>query len=53
MWLEATSGNLAVRRGPAFYFESECQEAEAREGVSEAEKVMEFRMEFLRKLRGS
>lgn len=51
-WLEATSRRLTARRAPAFYFEAEYGEAEAREAVSEAEKVMAFGIRFLRQLRG-
>ena len=51
-WLEATSGKLAARRGPAFYFEAEYGEAEAREAISDAQQVMAFGTEFLKRLRG-
>ena len=51
-WLEETSGRLAARRAPAFYFETEYGESEAREAVQDAKKVMEFGAWFLEKLRG-
>lgn len=52
IWLETISARLAVSRAPAFYFESEYGEEEARRAVSESEQVMAFTVELLRRLRG-
>ena len=52
-WPEAISARLATGRAPAFYFEAEYGEEEARRAVSESKQVMAFVEELLRRLRGS
>lgn len=51
-WLETVSGRLALRRAPAFYFEAEYAEAEARQAVADAEEVMRFSRALRQSLRG-
>jgi len=50
-WVEMLSARLAARRAPAFYFEVEYDEAEAREAVSAAEQVMAFGRGLIKQLR--
>lgn len=52
-WLEQVSGWLAVSRAPAFYFEAEFGEEEARRAFAEAEQVIALAIGLLERLRGS
>lgn len=49
--LQRISARLATLRAPAFYFEAEYGEEEARTAVGDAEQVMAFGRVFLKRLR--
>lgn len=51
-WVEEVSGKLAALRAPAFYFEVDYSEAEARAAVTDAEQIMAFATTLLERLRG-
>jgi HEPN domain-containing protein len=51
-WLSGLSGRLAELRGPAFYHEVEVGDAEAREAVEAADRVLVFGRDLLARLRG-
>ncbi len=51
-WLEGISARLSVSRAPAFYFEAEYGEDEARRAAGEAKQVIAFAVELLRRIRG-
>lgn len=50
-WLNRLSGWLAEIRGPAFYHEIEVNEADAREAVEAADRVLAFGQDCLARLR--
>lgn len=51
-WLSRLSGRLAEMRGPAFYHEIEVNEADAREAIDAADRVLAFGQDCLARLRG-
>lgn len=49
-WLKKFSADLATKRAPAFYFEDEYTEKDARSSLEGAKKVFNFGKNFLQKI---
>ncbi len=51
-WLQQASARLARARGPAFYLETDFTDRDAKDAAGDADRVMTFARDFLKKLRG-